>query len=371
MSSKISDKFTVSPIHLFFLMYVCIVDVNFLNFQRKVVREAGQDAWVAAIIVWLCSHILVWMMFKILSNQNPKRADFVSINLTYFGKFIGACINHLIILYFVLGALVAYRSYLESILVLLFPTMNLWPISIVFLVLFYYAVSGGFQTVAGICFWAFLVVIIIFPPLLLSAIPNLHPQNILPFFNHTPMQILKSSHQFAFSFLGAEVLLGIYPYIQTQAKAQKWAHIAIATSGLFFLVALIMSLMYFPQSQLFRIMWPTLKGIGIIELPLLQRVEYLVLSIWVIKTLASVSVGLWIACHSLKTSWRTKPSNNLIMILILFVLFQLFINDPEKLTIVKMIHANVGFYFAYIYIPIMFVITMVSKKFSKGLHHRS
>ncbi|RAP74716.1 GerAB/ArcD/ProY family transporter [Paenibacillus montanisoli] len=366
MSNAISEKFTVSPIHLFFIMYVSIVDISILSFQREVAMDAGQDAWVSILLVWLSSHILVWMMFKILSNQNPVNADFVSINYAYFGKFLGACMNQAIILYFVLTAFVMYRIYLEAILVLIFPTMSLWPISLVFIVLIYYAVSGGFQTVAGLCFWAFFIIVILFPPLLVLLIPFLHPQNLLPFFDHSPMQILKSSHQMALNFYGAEVLLGIYPYIQTQAKSQKWAHIAIGSAALMFLVAMVVALLYFGQDQLHHLVWPTLKAIGMLELPLFQRLEYLVLSVWLLKTLASVGVGLWISCHSLKKLWRTKPSNNLVVILLLFIILQLFIKDPEQIITAKMLHTNIGVYFAYIYIPIVFIITMVRKKFSKG-----
>ncbi|WP_164545491.1 GerAB/ArcD/ProY family transporter [Paenibacillus albus] len=362
--SVISEKFTVSPIHLFFIMYVSIVDVSILSFQREAVMDAGHDAWVSMLLVWISSHIIVWMMYKILSNQNPVNSDFVSINHAYFGKFLGACINQAIILYFVLGALVVYRSYLEAVLVIIFPTMSLWPISIVFLLLIYYAVSGGFQTVAGICFWAFLILIIVFPPLFLLLIPFLHPQNLMPFLNHSPVQILKSSHQITFSFYGAEVLLGIYPYIRTQAKSQKWAHLAVGYAGFVFLVTLVVGLMYFNQYQIQHLVWAVLKAIGILQLPLLQRLEYLILSIWLVKTVASVSVGLWIACHSWKKLWRTKPSHNLIVILFLFVILQLFIKDPEQLLAVKKLHVNVGFYFVYAYIPLMFIITMASKKFS-------
>ncbi|MDQ0874777.1 spore germination protein (amino acid permease) [Paenibacillus sp. V4I3] len=362
MSSAVNDKFTVSPFLLYFLLYVSIVDVGMMSFQRELVNDAGYDAWISVLITGISIHIIVWMMYKIFSNQNQTNASILSMNCACFGKMIGNGLNLVIILYFILGAFVTYRTYIEVINVWIFPTMQMLPLSLLILVIIYYTVSGGFRTVTGICFWGGISIFLFIAPLALLIAPYMHPQNLLPLFNHSAAQILESSKTMVHQYLGVEVLLVVYPFIQLQAKSQKWAQLAVLTSTMLYLLILVVAFMYFSQGQIYKTIWPTLNMVSILQFPLMQRLEYLVISIWFIKMLGNISISLWAACHSLKLSLRTKPRTSLIIFLVLFVIIQLFVKDRNSIRVVTTMYANVGFYFIYIYVPIVFIMTLVRKK---------
>ncbi|RED59238.1 GerAB/ArcD/ProY family transporter [Cohnella lupini] len=362
MGKIVSDKFTVSPIHLFFVVYVSIVDVGIMSFQREIVKDAGTDSWLSIVIVGISVHVLVWMIFRILSAQKPENADIVSINRSYFGKVIGTSLNIAIVIYLVAGAFVSFRSYLEVVKIWIFPMMNMWPLSLLLLGLIYYTVSGGFQTIVGICLWSFFSILFFFVPLPLLVTDYLHPRNLFPLFDHSAMQILHSTHRMAFHYLGFETLLIVYPFIQEQAKSRKWAHLGVLSATLMYLMLLFIAMMYFSQGQLLRTIWPSLNLISMLEIPLMQRLEYFILSVWLIKILANISLSLWAACHSLKLSFRVKPRVSLIVMLALFVLLQWFIGNQEEITRATTIYSNIGLYFIYIFIPIVFVITWLKKK---------
>jgi hypothetical protein len=166
-----------------------------------------------------------------------------------------------------------------------------------------------------------------------------------------------------YHYLGFETLLIVYPFIQEQAKARKWAHYGVIMSTFMYLMLVLTALMYFSQGQLLSTIWPSLNMISMLEIPLMQRLEYFVLSVWMLKILANISLSLWAACHSLKLSFRIKPRVSLIVMLAIFAILQGLIGNQEEIKTVTAIYSNVGLYLIYVFIPVLFVVTWVRKKF--------
>lgn len=362
MNQEINKKFSVSPYLLVFIIYSSVIDAGMMYFQRDLVKDAGYDAWLSILIAAAAVHIIIWMMYKILSSSNQPDTTIVSLNRRYFGKLIGTDLNLFIALYFCLGAFCTFRTYIEVVQVWIFPYMQMIPITLVALVLIYYAVSGGFRTVTGLSFWSTCSIFLFIAPLTIMVISYLHPQNLLPILNHSTVQILKSAETMFPHFLGFEVLLVMYPFIEQQSKSQKWAQLAIViTIGMYMLVCLV-AFMYYSQGQIIHTIWPTLNMISIVEFPLMQRVEYLVISIWFIKMLANISLGLWSSTRSLKLAIRANPRISLIVILVLFIAGQLIVKDHDRLQSVNYFYGMTGIYFTAVFIPLMFIIT----RFKKG-----
>ncbi|MBA2940931.1 GerAB/ArcD/ProY family transporter [Paenibacillus sp. CGMCC 1.16610] len=365
MHQQINKKFTVSPYLLSFIIYSSVIDAGMMYFQRDLVQDAGYDAWLSILIAAAAVHLIIWMMYKILSSSNQADTTIVSINRRYFGKIVGTCFNLAIALYFSFGAFCTFRTYLEVVQVWIFPYMQMMPLTLVALVLIYYTVSGGFRTVTGLSFWATCSIFLFIAPLTLMVIPYLHPQNMLPALNHSTAQILKSTETMFPHFLGFEVLLVMYPFIEQQAKSQKWAQLSIVIAiGMYMLVALV-AFMYYSEGQIIHTIWPTLNMISIVEFPLMQRVEYIIISIWFVKMLANISLGLWSATHSLKLSIRANPRLSLIIILVLFIAGQLIVKDHERLQLTNSFYGLTGIYFTAVFIPLMLIVTRFKRKRSQ------
>ncbi|MDR6882600.1 GerAB/ArcD/ProY family transporter [Bacillus sp. 3255] len=366
MPNTVRDKFAASPYLLFFVIYTSIVDAGMMYFQREIVKSAGYDAWTSILITGVTMHVFIWLMFQILSSRHTPNTTIVEINRTTFGKLAGTVLNLALACHFILGAFSTFRTYLEVLQVWIFPAMQMMPIALIIFLLIYYAVSGGFRTVAGLCFWGAVSTFLFIAPLTIRLIPEFHPQNLLPVWNHSAEQIVRSTHTMIPYFLGFEVLLLVYPFIQTPAKSQKWAHGAVLTATLMYLQVGLSSFMYYSEGQIVHIIWPTLNMISIMQFPLMQRVEYLVISIWFIKMLANISLSLWAACHSLKLSVRAKPSVTLWIILALFVIAQLVVKDYSRLQALNNVYERIGMILIFGYLPLMYIVTRFRRKKNGG-----
>ncbi|MGG1674278.1 GerAB/ArcD/ProY family transporter [Neobacillus sp. NRS-1170] len=365
MKNAVDEKHLISPFLIVPLMYVSMVGVGVLNFQRELAEHAGYNAYISVVLVGISIHLILWMIYKIL-RSNQEGLDVTAINNTCFGKMAGNIINFTIVLYFCFGAFIEFNAYIEVIQLWVFPSMKILPISTILVLLIYYTVSGGFRSVTGLSFLGLIITLIFILPQNLLVLPYTHPLNLMPLFNHSLTDILLSSKSMIYQFMGFEALLFFYPFIKSPEKSQKWAHLAVFFVTLMYLVIIIITFMYYSEGQLRKIFWPTLNMLKIIESPVFMRVEYLAISMWLIKILANISLSLWVACRGMKSVFQIKPRVSLLAFLVGILIVEYFVKDRSIFRWSSEFYSDVGLYFIYGYIPIMFVVTQVRKIWNKG-----
>lgn len=361
-----NDKYSVSPGNVFYLMYISLVGIGIMNFQQKMILPNGSenDGWISIIIAALLILLLTKMMYVVLARQDIKKASLVHINLRYFGRFFGLMINWIFILYFILGGFVWFQTYIQVIQLWLFPNVNVWPLSLLIISLIYYAVSGGFQSITAICFWGTLLLYTFILPQLYYITPYIRPSNLLPMFNHNLSQYFFTTREFSHEFISCIILLAVYPFVQNPKKSQKWAFIAIGASALIYLIYFFMSYMYFSLGELKITLWPTLSFIAMIELPVLQRMEYFIVAVFLLKILAAISIGIWASCHSAKLMHSIRPSRFLLVILLIFFVCFIF-REPSSTAILQDFYSHTGEILVYLYVPLIFIISLIGKNSGK------
>jgi hypothetical protein len=150
---KIAERFQVSHFLVFYLIHSLQFGVGVLGFQRIIAEHTGRDAWIAVIFSGVLVHASLWMIYRILQDSN---GNIVTVHKEVFGKWIGGLLSFLLSLYFTLIAITVLRTYLEIVEVWMFPDLNVWVFSFIFLLLVYYIISGGFRVVTGISFFGVL-----------------------------------------------------------------------------------------------------------------------------------------------------------------------------------------------------------------------
>ena len=361
MKNEIQNKNQISSFMVFFLLFVSITEVWILSFQRSLMYHAGYDSWISVAITGLSIHLIIGMIYKIISSSE-ERLDLVSINRNCFGLVMGKVLDFAVMIYFFFGAFLTFREYIAVIQVWLFPTMPIIPLILFIFVLLYYIVTGGISTITGLSLWGMFAAIVCILPLLTMVFSYLHPENLKPTLSHSLIDILSSSKTMILQYIGFESLLMFHPFIQSPEKSQKWAHAAVFSSTLIFLSLSLISFMFYSEGQLRLVIWPSLHIYMLLSLPLFQRLEYLVLSIFFITIIANISLGLWAACRSVKRSFRIHQRMSLIVFLILFLVLTEWV---KKYTLLRQLaghYTNVGLYFIYVYIPILFIITIIKKR---------
>ncbi|WP_242136576.1 GerAB/ArcD/ProY family transporter [Bacillus cereus group sp. BfR-BA-01360] len=349
MSTKSTEKTkTVSPYFIFFLLHSLQIGVGILGYQRIIIKSAGHDAWIAIIIAGAATHIVLFCMLKMLE----KDGDLVQIHTTCFGKWIGSFLTLCFTFYFLLFCLTVLRTYIEVIQVWVFPTIKGWTLTLLFLLVTYYALKGGFRSVTGICFWGtvlpiFVVLFLVFP------LQYAHFRNILPIFIHSPIEMLQSAKDSSLEFLGFEAILVFYPFIEKGKSFKKWAHGGILFTTIVYGVLAAVSIMYFGEGLLNHTIWPTLTMLKIIKVPFIQRFEYIIIFIWLLIILPNLCLTIWSACRSVKRSFHISFKVTLPFFITIVFIASLFFTNRESINILNTTLSQTGMYIVYTYIPLL------------------
>ena len=165
-----------------------------------------------------------------------------------------------------------------------------------------------------------------------------------------------------FQFMGFEILFMFYPFLKNPEQSQKWAHYGAFISFLLYLFVALVTFVYFSEKQIQHITWPTLTLLKIAEIPLIERVEYIVVSIWLLVVLPGISLNLWAACRGVKRMANVKQHIMLLIFLISYFVLSNMLEDRRLIKQFVAIHSNIGFCYVYGYIPFLFVAIHLRQK---------
>ncbi|WHY59076.1 GerAB/ArcD/ProY family transporter [Peribacillus simplex] len=353
----VNEKYKVSPFYVFFLVHSMQTGVGVLSFQRVLAKITGTDGWISILLAGLIVHILIWVIYKIFSIVP---GDIISVNNHAFGKWIGNFFSLLFILYFLILGMTVMISYINVIHVWMFEEVASWAFALVFLILIYYINTGGFRTITGITFLcSILTYWLLF--VLFYAMKYSEFTNLLPVFHHTLSDIWKGTRSTSLMMLGFEMILMFYPFIKDAKTSQKYAHGGALTTTLIALFVYFVSLIFYSQKQLQLTIWPTLSLTSIVELPFIQRFEYIDVSWWAIVIIPNMTISLWAASRGFKRLFNVQQKYPLWGMSIIILFINIFVFDVDSLYILNKIINPYGVLFLVLYLPLLLVIIYLKK----------
>lgn len=348
----------VSPHHVFFLIHGMQVGVGMLGFERIVAEHSEQDAWIAVLLSGLSFHLILWMIYKILERG---KGDIFQVHHQIFGRVLGNIVSGILFFYAAALFVNTLRTYEEVIEVWMFPQLNTWFFSAVVIILAFYFVAGGFQVVTGIAIFSILIGL---PLVILEYYPlkEAHLSYLLPVFNHSWIAILLSMKSMTYTNLGIEFLLFFYAYIKEPKKSKKWAHYGVSFTTFVYLFYLLIALTYFTAEKLNITVWASLTLWKTVDLPFIDRFEYMGIAIWLFVILSNLSLTLWSAQRYFQTFSKVSPRKiTLLLCIIMWITSNLFKGRLEINSINTFLN-RFGFSLLFIYIPFLFLLQfMISK----------
>jgi spore germination protein AB len=361
MEQLVPEKAKVSPFLVFFLVHTMQVGIGVLGFQRIIALTAGYDAWMSVIFAGLSIHIIIWMMYKILETVD---GDIITAHSFVFGKKIGKILSLPFVLYFLMIALTLLRTFIEVVQVWMFQDMSTFWYAFAFCGLAIYIVFGGFRTVTGVAFFgvvlpAYLILTFFF------TIPYADVQNLLPIFDHSIKDIAMASYQMSLTYLGYEILLFFYPYIKDPQKSKKWAHMGVLYTTLVYTLLTVVTFAYFSEGQLQKNIWATLTMWKIVEMPFVERFEYIGIANWNIIILPNFCIALWCASRIIKRVTNMKQKYGVLMLSMVTLILINFFKTREQINTLIDYTGKIAFVLNYGYIPLLFFLVLIVKKVKK------
>ncbi|MBY0155377.1 GerAB/ArcD/ProY family transporter [Cytobacillus firmus] len=358
MNTPIKENSLVTPFLVFFLVHAMQAGLGLLELPRTIASSAGYDAWISVLIFGFIAHILIRLIYEIMKKS---KGDLTWIHQQLFGKSIGWILSFVCVLYWMLLSIKWISVFIEVLKVTMFPELKTWWVALIFILLSYYAVQGGFRTVTGVCFFG-----VILPSSLLLTlyfpIQFADFRHLLPILDTSVQEIALSTKSTSWGYLGFETLFMYYHFIKQPEKSEKWAHFGTLYTTIIYLAVVIISFAFYTEEQLSRNRWPTLGLFAFLELPFLERFEILGIAIYMLAILPTICLVFWSSSWGVKQLFGMKQYTALIILLVIAFsivgLFQerIMINKLESITL------EIGFYFLVLYIPLLFVLTKIKRR---------
>ncbi|MGV3263535.1 GerAB/ArcD/ProY family transporter [Cytobacillus pseudoceanisediminis] len=361
MNVKVEKQFQVSAFFTFFLIHSSQTGVGILNFQSQVIKHAEQDAWISLIITWAVTHIILYIIFKLLGGGTN---DLVAIHQYCFGKAIGSIMSVMALVYFWLASLTVLRSYIEVIQIWVYPSIKTWQLCFVFGLTFYYIISSGFRSLTGFSFWGVILPAFLF---FLIYFPLMHANYIylLPAFSHSLSELFLSSKGYALLFLGFEWILMYYPFLRSSNNRDisKWAYLGNIYTLIVYLIITLISFLYFNQEVLQHLPWPTLMMVKIVKFSFLERFEYVFIFIWLLVIISPICISLWACTRIAKRTFSIPPKATLLFLLVAEMIVSVNLQEFKSVDYLVNFTSNVGIGFVYVYLPLLLIIKWIKNHF--------
>ncbi|MFT4141209.1 MAG: endospore germination permease [Bacillus sp. (in: firmicutes)] len=319
---------TITLFQYIFIVNGIQIGTGILSLPRIVAEKAGTDGWLAVIIGWGCSVLASIFLIQAIQNRQQNTTHHFFRQL--FGKYIGCILMFFYSIYFLSTYWIIIVNSILFIQGWFLPHTSKYSIFLLLCIPTYMVAHKGIQSVGKYCEIIFYMTVSIpFLFLIFMPITNGHWLNFLPFLKEGMFPILKAVPSTAFSFLGFEMCVFLYPYLQQKKYALHGIIIANTITMIFYLFTVIICFYFFSPDGIPHLIQPVLSLLKLIEFRFLERFDLVILSCYLVVVSTSwISLlygGILLINFSKKESVRAYQ---IIIILLISVLF-IFLLNPS------------------------------------------
>jgi spore germination protein (amino acid permease) len=350
---------TISAYLAGILVHGVQLGMGILGFQRIIAKEAGHDAWISVILAALLTHLTVWVIIKTL--QKYPSTDIYGIHDDVFGRWLGTGLSIIYLTYFFVSAGVILRTYIEVVQTWVFPNLPTWILSGIILFLAFYTVVGGIRVIAGYTFFSIMLTIWLVLDLYFP-LKFARWEYLLPIMDTSLENLFNGMIAMSLTSAGFEILYVVYPYVQNKERIHKSAQLGVLVTYLIYLLVMIVALVFFSQGQLMRTIWATLNMQKMVYLPILERFELVVISLWLIVILPNMMLYLWSSARGLKRLFGFKLRHSLYWILLVIYVASLSLLSRQEMSRMTNIFSQITLYMIYVYPYFLYVMVWLKQR---------
>ncbi|MGX6445965.1 GerAB/ArcD/ProY family transporter [Neobacillus sp. K501] len=354
------NKQSITKFQLFFIFLQSQIGVGLLSLPHVVDKTANGDGWISTLFAGAAVQIMLVIYWQLL-KRFPNRI-YTEITLKIFGRFIGKLINLIIYLNFILVGGLATILFIKVINLWLLPATPNWIISILILIACIYLTISDLRVIARFFVLASTLILLLFFTSFLNWFTPKEFQYILPIGSSGIKNILLGSSNSLLAMLGFEGLLFVFPFIIHNKKGVfKTVSLANLFITLFYTYFIFLTLISFSTDQLTGIREPILNLLRGITYTMIDRVDLIFLSIWMVPMATSIIAYLYFATKSLNVEKENYPKVVMINGLILFLITLI----PHEDQIITLFNQYVS-YFSYVVVflipTLLLILSFLLKK---------
>ncbi|MGM0836699.1 MAG: GerAB/ArcD/ProY family transporter [Bacillota bacterium] len=346
---KASEK-SISQGQLYFLVIQSQMGVGVLSLPFAVHSTAKGDGWISIILAGIV--IQIWLyIFLTITRWFPEK-NIYQISKHLFGRFMGSIVVIAYLLYFT--AVAALVTVLQTGLInkWILTLTPFWIIYLLIIVVAVYLATDNILTIAR--FFSLSTGVVLFFVLLVSTVyRDANISYILPVGEGGIANIFLAVKDVLIALTGFEIILMVYPLLKEKKKTFKTLTLANITTISVYTFLVFTSLIIFSPKEITLVPEPVLYMLKAISFEIIERLDLIFLSIWVIPMTNSIIIYLYQASKGLKELFHTESHSPFVPIIVIPIFVSgFFLQD-------KFIIEKIDSFFQYIIYSFVFILPVL------------
>jgi spore germination protein (amino acid permease) len=316
----------ITKFQLFFIFIQSQIGVALLSLPHDVQKSAKGDGWLSTLIAGVAVQLMLVIYWQLL--RRFPTLIYTEITQKILGVFLGKVLNLLIYLNFILVGGLATILFIKLVKLWLLPLTPSWIISLLILTSCVYLAISDLKIIARFFVLASSLILLLAVTSIFGWFIPKEIQYILPLGSSGLKNIIVGSKNSLLAMLGFEGLLFLFPFIIENKKGVfKTISMANLFITLFYTYFVFITVISFSNDQLALMREPVLNLLRGISYNMIDRVDLIFLSIWIVPMATSTISYLYFASKSVGAKKKHYPKVVLINGLILFFITLIPHND--------------------------------------------
>lgn len=343
----------------YILTFGLTIGTSILVIPSGMAHVAREDAWIASFCSLLIN-LLMAVLYIAITRLHPGKSLF-QIHEAALGKWTGKAVSLIYLFYFLIltGTLLGDLGFFITSEIM--PETPIEAIQILFLVAAVMSASTGIIVLARVGELMFPWVLLLFLLLIVTLIPQIQWNHIKPVLEGGWTPIFKAGFQSAM-FQELIVLVTFLPLVKEKKSGER-AFLLGALSGCILLsIIVLFSVLVLGIEQTENSTFPAYALAKTINIGnILQRVEGILITIWVLTFFIKISLLYLSILAGIQTVFGLKKKNHLIYplaVLFIVIAWNTYINTVYVNEIIAMVWGK----FSFVYLLLIpFVLYLISR----------
>ncbi|MBP1962204.1 GerAB/ArcD/ProY family transporter [Paenibacillus aceris] len=267
------------------------------SLPRLLAENIGTNGWAALLI---CAAVAAFNIFLIsLVYRFGKGKSIFDITKSALPKFIVIPFFCILAAFWAISGCLIGKEFILIITSLSFRSLHPIYLYVMFELLVFLLLSKGIFTISNTAVIAFFI-LTWNTLLLIYAQSDFDWSRMTSFWFKGVDHTLKGWIQIYSAFLGYELCLLLFPYVDEKSHLMRAFQIANLTTTFFYTLVCLVSFGFFSLHQLQHMKFPVLNLLSYVELPFVKRVDDFVFNITILRVLISNVMFAWASAETIK-----------------------------------------------------------------------
>ncbi|NOU71272.1 GerAB/ArcD/ProY family transporter [Paenibacillus sp. LMG 31458] len=300
----------ITQFQLFFIIIQTQIGIGVISLPYDVFKISQSDAWISVFVAGCLMQIaiyLIWLLYR-----RFQALTIFEMMSEIVGKHVAFLLEIGYIFYFFATAILIILQFGQKVNIWILPRTPIWIVSVLLIVISVLCVKENLRVMARFFVVVSILLIVLFT-FTLVVLKDLNYLYTLPVGQSGLPNMVKGATNATFAYQGFELLLVVFPYCLGKGVGKlKVAFLANGFVTFFYTYLTMVVLTYFGPSAMKFIPEPILYIMKFKYFKIIDRVDLLFFSIWIVSVATSFMMYLYLTSNGLTHLFRKKNHSLLV-----------------------------------------------------------